>query len=264
MLYSRSQQGLSLIELMIAMLIGCFLILGVTQIFIDNKRSYLFQQSQAGNQENSRFTLLLLDQELAKTGYRRMPWKAFENEFKALPAQDGCPAFRAGQTIRLSSSGKGVCIRYQPRFPKDVDCLGNGPLNKVEASPYTSADPFLEKLELNDEGELTCSRNNKAGVLVKGIADIRFELGLGPKGERKINDYSANPANDAAIRSVRYKALMISSQTRLRTDEASKVLDDWKAGAGLSKEEQETLVSNDKGQLYQITLGNITLRNLMP
>lgn len=260
--YSRSQQGLSLIELMIAMLIGSFLILGVTQIFIDNKRSYLFQQSQAHNQENSRFTLLLLDQELAKTGYRRMPWKAFENEFKALPAQGGCPAFRAGQTIRLSSSGKGVCIRYQPRYPKDVDCLGNGPLNKVEASPYTRADPFLEKLELNDEGELICSRNNKSGVLIKGIADIRFELGIGPESERQIDGYSSSPANGAAIRSVRYKALMISSQTRLRTDEASKVLDDWKVG--LTEEEQEALANNDKGQLYQITLGNITLRNLMP
>jgi type IV pilus assembly protein PilW len=259
--YSRSQQGLSLIELMIAMLIGCFLILGVTQIFIDNKRSYLFQQSQAHNQENSRFTLLLLDQELAKTGYRRLANQSFENAFKALPAQGGCPAFSAGQTIQRSS-GNGVCIRYQPRYPKDVDCLGNGAVSSVPTTPYTGAESFLEKLELNDAGELICSRNNKSGVLVKGIADIRFELGIGPESERQINGYSTSPANEAEIRSVRYKALMISSQTGLRTDDASKVLDDWKVG--LTEKEQETLVSKDKGQLYLITLGNLTLRNLMP
>lgn len=259
--YSRSQQGLSLIELMIAMLIGSFLILGVTQIFIDNKRSYLFQQSQAHNQENSRFTLLLLDQELAKTGYRRRANESFKSAFKALPAQGGCPAFSAGQTIQRSS-GNGVCIRYQPRYPKDVDCLGNGAVGSVPSTPYTGAESFLEKLELNDDGELICSRNNKSGILVKGIADIRFELGIGPESERQIDGYSTSPANGAAIRSVRYKALMISSQTRLRTDEASKVLDDWKVG--LTEEEQEARANNDKGQLYQITLGNITLRNLMP
>jgi type IV pilus assembly protein PilW len=51
------QNGLSLIELMVAMVIGLFLILGVTQIFISNQRTYLFQQAQMGNQENGRFTL---------------------------------------------------------------------------------------------------------------------------------------------------------------------------------------------------------------
>ncbi|MBU3056168.1 PilW family protein [Pseudomonas indica] len=256
----HAQRGLSLIELMIAMLIGCFLILGVTQIFIDNKRNYLFQQSQAANQENSRFTLLVLDQELAKTGYRHVPSTSFNRAFPAIAASKECPAFSAGQTVKLSGDN-GICLRYQPRYPGDTDCLGEKAGN-VPATPYTNVDPITEKLALNDSGELVCSRNSKSAVLVKGIADIRFELGTGPETERVIKDYTTKPANGTAIRSVRYKALMASEQARMRTDDSSKVLDDWKAL--LTKAEQNSLAKTDQGRLYQIAIGNITLRNLMP
>ncbi|WP_443191156.1 PilW family protein [Pseudomonas indica] len=259
-LFHHPQRGLSLIELMIAMLIGCFLILGVTQIFIDNKRSYLFQQSQAANQENSRFTLLVLDQELAKTGYRRIPSVPFDGAFPALAASKECPAFSAGQTIQLSED-KGICLRYQPRYPGDTDCLGNK-IKNVPTTPYTNTASVTEKLALNSNGELVCSRNGKSAVLVKGIADIRFELGTGPEGERVIKQYAIKPDAGAAIRSVRYKALMVSEQARMRTNDSSKVLDDWKAL--LAKEEQNNLAKADQGRLYQIAIGNITLRNLMP
>ena len=39
----RSQTGFSLIEMMIALTVGTFLVLGVSQIYINNKRSFLFQ-----------------------------------------------------------------------------------------------------------------------------------------------------------------------------------------------------------------------------
>ena len=62
MLFSKMQKGLSMVELLVALAISSFLILGISQIYIDNKRNYLFQQGQAGNQENSRFVLMLLQQ----------------------------------------------------------------------------------------------------------------------------------------------------------------------------------------------------------
>ena len=57
---NSKEHGLSMIELLIALAISSFLILGITQIYIDNKRNYLFQQTQAANQENLRFLDLLL------------------------------------------------------------------------------------------------------------------------------------------------------------------------------------------------------------
>ena len=40
MIFQKKQQGLTLLELLIAMLIGTLLILGATSMFIANKRVY--------------------------------------------------------------------------------------------------------------------------------------------------------------------------------------------------------------------------------
>ena len=42
MLSRFRQRGLSMIELLVALAISSFLILGITQVYIDNKRNYMF------------------------------------------------------------------------------------------------------------------------------------------------------------------------------------------------------------------------------
>jgi len=88
---SARQRGLSIVELMVALAISSFLILGITQLYINNKKTYLFQQSQEVNQENGRFALALLNQELAKAGYRRRPDIASPRIFR-LTAEARIPA----------------------------------------------------------------------------------------------------------------------------------------------------------------------------
>lgn len=65
----ESQKGLSLVELMVAMLIGLFLISGVVKIFVDSKKTYSFQQSLARIQENGRMALEFLGRDIRMAGY---------------------------------------------------------------------------------------------------------------------------------------------------------------------------------------------------
>lgn len=95
----KRQFGLSLIELMIALAISSLLILGITQVYIDNKRNYVFQQSQAGNLENSRFASLMINEYLGKAGYRRDPVILVEEAFPSRNAGGDCLAFGAGHSI---------------------------------------------------------------------------------------------------------------------------------------------------------------------
>ena len=44
---SQRQNGLSMIELLISLAISSFLILGITQVYIDNKRNQVFQLAQS-------------------------------------------------------------------------------------------------------------------------------------------------------------------------------------------------------------------------
>ncbi|PIE37258.1 MAG: hypothetical protein CSA53_06685 [Gammaproteobacteria bacterium] len=63
------QRGLSLIELMVALGIGAFLIAGVVQVFISNKSSERLETSLARLQENGRFALDLITDDLHRAQY---------------------------------------------------------------------------------------------------------------------------------------------------------------------------------------------------
>lgn len=63
------EKGLSLVELMVAMVIGLFLIAGVTKVFLDSKRTYSFQQALARVQENGRMAMEFIGRDVRMAGY---------------------------------------------------------------------------------------------------------------------------------------------------------------------------------------------------
>lgn len=63
------QQGLTLIELMISMLIGLLILLGITSMFMANKRIYTEQESMSRLQENARFAIGMLIKDIHMAGY---------------------------------------------------------------------------------------------------------------------------------------------------------------------------------------------------
>ena len=65
----RSQKGLTLIEIMISLLIGVFLIVGVIQLFINSKQTYRVQEALARLQESGRFALDFLDRDIRMPGF---------------------------------------------------------------------------------------------------------------------------------------------------------------------------------------------------
>ena len=65
-----NQVGLSLIEIMIALLIGAFLLGGVLQIFIGSKQTYRMQENLSRLQENGRFAMGFLATDISMSGYR--------------------------------------------------------------------------------------------------------------------------------------------------------------------------------------------------
>ncbi len=64
----RKQRGLSLVELMVAMVIGLVISLAVLQVFISNKNTFLLRGAAGNLQENGRFALQYLAAELRPAG----------------------------------------------------------------------------------------------------------------------------------------------------------------------------------------------------
>ncbi len=66
---NNRSRGLSLVELMVALAVSGLLLLGLVQVFIGNKQNYVLQESLSHVQENGRYALFHLGQELQTAGY---------------------------------------------------------------------------------------------------------------------------------------------------------------------------------------------------
>jgi type IV pilus assembly protein PilW len=64
------RRGLSLVELMVALAVGLFVLLLVASVYVSSKRSSGYQQASARLQENARYAMEGLSRAVRNTGYR--------------------------------------------------------------------------------------------------------------------------------------------------------------------------------------------------
>ncbi|MDO9625828.1 MAG: PilW family protein [Pseudomonas sp.] len=254
------QHGISIIELLVALLISSFLILGITQVYLDNKQSYLFQQGQANNIENGRFAILLLEQEFAKTGYRRRPDEEPANAFPSVTIP-GCGTFNPGQVVRRVNDTK-FCLRYQPAFSNARTCEGNT-IAGISSEPYTDANVITSIYELtvsatdNTSLNLTCRSysattptGDGAQQIASNITAMNFEYGFNNNEEKVVARYAKDP-NANEVRAIKFSTLVASS-TEITKEPSSAVYSYWFGTAPIDK------------KLYNMLSSSISMRNRMP
>lgn len=276
-----------MVELLVALAISSFLILGVTQVYIDNKKSYTFQNNQGRMQENSRFAEYVITGWLNKAGYRRTPEQLPEDAFPAAAATADCAAFAEGAVVTAmkgAAGEKGLCFRYQPANESELDCQGNTvkaaagtrlnvpfvPSNKDEL--VVSVLKFVPSNELN-KGLLQCKNltaTTPAFVeIVEGLADLHLEYAVGEEDvfEKRIRtakpwlDIAPQNASQGLVRAVRYSVLL-ASEANLRDGDSS-ILDDW-LETKASSADKNRINTNDKKRIYQQASSVVSLRNMMP
>lgn len=279
MLKVLHQRGLSMIELLVALAISSFLILGITQVYIDNKRNYVFQQSQAGNLENSRFAVLMIDELLSKAGYRRAPDQEMADAFPASSILsvhcEAFPAEAALTKIKATGGQTGFCMRYQPAMADELTCDGiAAPLSKKvfgypsQAETIYVAVKFTPHASDLNKGTLSCVSNKGSALveLIDGIADMKVEFGAGQNNEKKLaasnpfKDAQSWTAADGPVRAVRYSVLAASRNNQRDSD--SNIYDKWLATASAAAKTR--LAAQDKKQIFQTAVGAQAIRNLMP
>ncbi len=277
------QYGLSMVELLVALAVSSFLILGITQVYIDNKRSYMFQQSQSNNQENTRFAELTLNTLINKAGYRRAPDQLIEDAFPKSTSTDDCEVFIEGAAVaafkpKSGTKEIGFCIRYQPASSTDFDCQGNTVktvartnidkpfIKTAQEELVTLAIKFVPNADLV-KGSLQCK--NLTGTapafeeLIDGVADINFQYATseGDLFERKLknNPWSTNPTG--LVRAVRYSILLTSRANQ--RDGESVIYNDW-VNAVSDTTNKARIQAGDNQRVYQLAGSTQTLRNMMP
>lgn len=96
-LYYKSQTGLTLVELMIAMILSLLILAAIIQVFITNNQSYRVTEAHSRLQENARFSLNTLSKDIRSAGYTGC--RTIENMSVNTIAQDPVPNIMDETTI---------------------------------------------------------------------------------------------------------------------------------------------------------------------
>jgi type IV pilus assembly protein PilW len=175
--YGR-QLGLTLIELMIAMLVGLFLLAGIVMVFINSNRSNHMQENLARLQENGRFAIEFLTKDTRMVGYWdcMKPIAAPNNDdLKGTEGASGAPDSITirGAFVRSRANGAtcGVSVATAP-FPATPACP-----QAAEPSNFYADNSSIITYSINN-GNLRRVTNCTTNDVVEGIENLQILYGV--------------------------------------------------------------------------------------
>lgn len=209
-LNSNSQNGLTLVEMMIGVTLSVFLLGGVINVFISSKQTYKLQTQLGTLYENERLAMFLLNRDIRMAGYM------------ANAMNDPITAFDSTNTSNGANSlSDTVAIRYESA----VDCLN-------QATPIISDLPIAINRYYIENEQLMCLGNGGlvAEAIVDGVVNMQVLYGINTDalstdtydiansfinaGDLAVSDWSQ-------IKSVRI-AMLFSSAEELNIDNSAK------------------------------------------
>ena len=105
--HTRQQLGVSLVELLIAVVVGLLLLGGLIQIYLSNKQSYNAQQQLARMQEDGRFAMDLITRDLRRSGFwgGNVDLATFTGDPGPEPPSHNCTSEAWGRMVTWRVSG---------------------------------------------------------------------------------------------------------------------------------------------------------------
>jgi type IV pilus assembly protein PilW len=156
-----AQAGFTLVELMIAVLIGLFLVGGLLTLTSAMKRTGAVEGGLSQLHDNERVALSLMTETIQSSGYFQIPSPPPANATAVLmfPATGtGATAFVAGQTIVGTDGGSGsaqtdtVIVRYASAGTSPG---GDGTINCIGGTSVAAAN-WIAKFQVDGNGNLQC------------------------------------------------------------------------------------------------------------
>lgn len=214
----RLQNGLTLVEIMVALTISLVLLAGVFQIFLSSRVSHDLQNGLGRLQENARAAMDVLSGNISMGGYIQDPALLPDPaSFRAITAANTLENATAnadlGFTIAAGTASDVIEINYQ----RATDCLG-------QATAGVATDRYY----LNGT-DLMCLGSGSAtpGIIAEGIENMQILYGIDSDDDGIANRY-VNAGNIGAdtsnVVSVRIALLASTIDNSGTTDTGTYVL----------------------------------------
>lgn len=221
---NRTNKGFGLIELLIALALGLVVVLGVAQIFISAKNTFVSQNAAANMQEDARFVLSKMIQEIRMVGM-----------FGCLGTITDVSApvtFTASQLAPISWDNANARLTL---VTADVGTGGGAPTWTVisdcrnVATAYSNvrapaageqAFPIRRLIYTLKNNQLTMGVGTGTPtqyVLIDNVSGFNVSFGLASSAaDTSASSYSLNPTDAARIRSVRLTLTLSDPDERVR------------------------------------------------
>jgi len=215
------QRGLTLVEIMVALVISLFLLAGLLQMFIGTRQSSRVQENLSRVQENGRFVIDFLSRNIRLAGYRSRSTieegKSFEDKFGVRAIQgtndDGT---NGSDTLTVVFEGEGT-------GQGDIRDCKNAQIISSAAVPVTSSNYFAV-IPNSASGiyELLCAfgpTDPQKQAILEDIENIQILYGENTNGDAfGVAEYYV-PANNVAnwdrVVSVRISVLVRTKENNL-------------------------------------------------
>ncbi len=203
---SRRSAGFSMIELMVALVIGLIALGVLVTIYLNSSQAVRFQNSVLRVEENGRFAIDLLSRTIRMAGYDQ-PLNTFIVDAPGLKGTND----ESGALISLPNLKSGadtVSVRYEGGT-KIRDCLGN----TVAENSYVTA---VFGIDTNDNLVCGTSPSNSTAV-VEGVEDMHLLYGVDLDGDGVANKIvrPGNVTDWSQVVSVRLRILVNSVSNAL-------------------------------------------------
>ena len=220
----RQNRGFGLIELLVALGLGLIVVLGVVQIFIAAKNTYVSQNSAAAMQEDARFVLSKMIQEIRMVGMFGC--------LGTITDSSNAGDFNAAQITPINWDNANLKLTLvtadigggggTPTWTVLSDCRNSATAYTGLRSPATGQISFpvrrlIYSFSNNQILMGTGSGNPAQQVLVNNVSAFNVTFGLASSAtDVAASTYSTNPGDPALIRSVRLSLTLADPNNRVR------------------------------------------------
>lgn len=226
------QQGFSLVEAMLTLVIGLVITASFLQLMVGASKQSRFQESLATSQENGRYSLYLLSKKARMAGH----WTEL-NRGKLMPFYTG--SCNGAPQCTFNGSGNDsdqIAIQYEPSVSDRKDCVGNDiPAGEITVDIYYIADEVLNGGGGATASSLYCSGFNPDSgttrgtprALVHGVDMMQVVYGVAPSGSANVDRYLvASAVSDwSEVRSIRIGLLVQSGLPDRKLDRRTRTYD---------------------------------------
>lgn len=216
------QNGFGLVEVMVSLVLGIIVVLGISQIFVSAKQTYFTQDASSRLQEDARYALSRMVQELRMAGmFGCVSLNALTNKPAAFDDPIEWASADSRLTIITANPTSGAVTTSNADWTIVTDCRSSATVVAGVSTPAAGqiALPIRQVAYKLDGGSLQVSEGGGSfQPLISGVTDFDIQFGQAASATDTYvsgNYVAPATADMARVRSVRIELEMTDSEGRV-------------------------------------------------